>query len=87
MKELRRDAACGRQYRKALQKDVVRLGLILDVGLEEAQWRSLTAALSAEELLTVREALAKKTAALFPPEPQLTASRQTMDAADRSFMI
>ena len=87
MKELRRDAACGRQYRKALQGDVVRLGLILDVGLEETQWRSLTAALSAEELLAVKNALAEKAAALFPPEPQLTASRQTVKAADRAFMI
>ena len=86
MKRLRQEAALGRQYHRELQEEVVRLGLLLDVGLDAPAWKRLAAALPPEELCTLREAFSAKTAALFPPMPQLSGAREA-SAPDPSFMI
>lgn len=87
LKQLRKEAAYGRQYRKSLQNDVVRLGLVLDIGLTDGQWRELTKALPVESLLAVKETMGRKAAMLFPSAPQLTAPAEAADKADTAFII
>lgn len=70
-KALQRDAALGRQYRKDLQEEIVRLGLVLDFGLDEEALRFVAKAMDDEQLRRAKSAMARRTAALFPPACQL----------------
>lgn len=84
---LEKEAEYGRMYRKMLQNDVVRLGLILDTGVEEKTLRKMASSLEMEELCAVQKAFSEKTARLFPLQTQLSAPREAADAADSAFLI
>lgn len=87
MKALRRDAALGRQYRAELETDVVKLGLLLDMGVEADVLQRMAKAMDSEDLMHLKTALAKKRAELFPPAPQLQAEKQAGQKPDGAFLI
>ena len=85
--EVLRDASFGRAYRERLEKDVVRLGLVLDTGLSETLLRAMVRSLDAPQMEAARSALAEKAAQLFPPATQLPRDADDADAADSAFLI
>lgn len=85
--ELVRDAAFGRAYRDRLQRDVVRLGLVLDTGLDETLLRAMVKSLDPAQLEAAQTALAEKAAQLFPPAMQLPQDAEDAGGADSSFLI
>ena len=84
---LRADAALGRQYRAELEKDVVRLGLLLDMGVDEKVLQRMAKAMESGDLAQMRKALTKKRAELFPPAPQLQVGKETAREHDSAFLI
>ena len=69
-------AQLGQQYKKQLQKDVVRLFLSLDMGLTEPLLRSISQKISAEELLQLKAALEERVAEYLPLQTQLHSFRK-----------
>ena len=68
---LYKDAALGRQYAKALQNDVVRLCLSLELGVAEPVLRSVFAGAAGEDLMAVKAALEERLAESMPVVTQL----------------
>ena len=87
LKALEADAALGRQYRAELEKDVVRLGLLLDMGVDEQILRRMAKAMGSEDLMQMRKALEKKRAELFAPAPQLQTGKEIAREHDSAFLI
>ena len=87
LKALKADAALGRQYRAELEKDVVRLGLLLDMGVDEKVLQRMAKAMESGDLAQMRKALTKKRAELFPPAPQLQVGKETAREHDSAFLI
>lgn len=82
-----KQAELGRQYAAQLRQEVVRLGLILDVGLSEKTLQAVAERLEPEELEQVQQALQQKAAELFPPQPQLAQSVPAGSVCGSEFMI
>ena len=87
LKALEKDALFGRTCRDALVNETVALGLLLDFGAEEALLRKAFSALSGEELTRLKAAMAKKSAALFPPGAILPSTNDHPAAMEAAFMI
>lgn len=87
LKALKADAALGRQYRAELEQDVVRLGLLLDMGVDEKVLQRMARAMESGDLMQMRKALCKKRAELFPPMPQLQTGKETARENDSAFLI
>ena len=87
MKRLEKEAEYGRAYRKMLRQDVVKMGLILDMGLEEDLWKKLAMALDVEDLLVVQRAFSKKAAEKFPLQTQLSCKAEVSAKPDSAFLI
>lgn len=87
LKALRRDAALGRQYRAQLEADVVKLGLLLEMGVEAEVLRRMAKAMGSEDLMQMKTALEKKRAELFPPAPQMLAGKEAGQKMDGAFLI
>lgn len=87
MAKLEKEAEYGRMYRKMLRQDVIKTGLLLDLGLSEDLLTKLAMALDVEELRTVQMAFSKKAAEKFPPRTQLFGSFQRQEKPDSAFMI
>ena len=64
-------AELGDRYRQDLEKDVVRLFLTLDFGLEEPDLRHMFRAFTAEDLRLMRRALEIRVEEMLPAMPQL----------------
>lgn len=86
-KQLEKDAACGRLFRKQLCEEVVQKTLLLELGLEKDVLLSAAEKLDTEQLLAFRKALAVKAAELFPPRTQLTNAAELSVGDDSAFMI
>ena len=65
------EAQLGRQYRKELENDIVRLCLSLELGAEEPTLRGIVKTAAAEDLMGLRSALEKRLAESLPLETQL----------------
>lgn len=87
LKALEQEAGFGRECRRSLVKETVALGLLLDFGAEEATLEKAFSALSGEELTALKKAMEQKTAALFPPAPQLPVGKNVKAAMDAAFII
>ena len=72
-------AQLGRKYEKALQDEVVRLFLSLDMGLEEPVLRSIAQKVGAEELLHLKSALEERVAEYLPLQTQLRPRTEKQD--------
>ena len=66
-----KDARLGRQYAKALQDDVVRLCLSLELGVAEPVLRSVFGNAAGEDLVAVKAALETRLAESMPIVCQL----------------
>lgn len=87
LKALERDAQFGRTCRENLLSETVSMGLLLDFGADEKTLRTAFSALDDEDLTDLAKALREKTAALFPPDAQLPAAKDTQSEIDTAYII
>ena len=83
---LYKDAELGRQYAKALQDEVVRLCLSLELGVAEPVLRKVFATAAGEDLLAVKAALETRLAESMPLTTQLRGFA-TQEALETGFLI
>lgn len=83
---LEKDAALGREYRDALRKEVLRLGLLCDEGLFRAL-ESSSGFMDAAELKGLRDAFEKRLEDSFPVETQLPGRGETVSFAGDEYII
>ena len=81
-----KEAQLGRQYAKALQDDVVRLCLSLELGVAEPVLRSVFGNAAGEDLLAVKAALENRLAESMPMMCQLMQSQRT-EEVESGFLI
>ena len=86
-RSLFKEAELGRQYRKDLEKDVVRLLQILDLGADHAVLRSIMNSAAAEDLQKLRAALEAKTAEFLPVTTQLSGATEQQAEIESGFLI
>ena len=86
-RSLVKEAELGRQYRKDLEKDVVRLLQILDLGADHAVLRSIMNSAAAEDLQKLRAALEAKTAEFLPVTTQLSGATEQQEEMESGFLI
>ncbi|MBQ8237417.1 MAG: hypothetical protein IJZ39_04655 [Oscillospiraceae bacterium] len=82
-----KDAQLGRQYTKALQDDVVRLCLSLELGVAEPTLRSVFGSASGDDLLAVKTALENRLAESLPMVTQLGCSFGKEQEVESGFLI
>lgn len=82
-----KEAQLGREYKKQIGNDVVRLCLSLDLGVEEPALRAITEKAGAEELLKLKEALETRLAESMPMVTQLSGSFKRAEEFESGFMI
>lgn len=68
---LRKEAELGRRYLAGLRREVVRLAVLSDDGLDGAMFAKMTRKLEEEELLELRRTYQARVDKRFPMEPQL----------------
>ena len=84
---LYKDAQLGREYKKQIGNDVVRLCLSLDLGVEEPALRAIAEKAGAEELMKLKEALENRLAESMPMVTQLSGSFKKEAEFESGFMI
>jgi len=84
---LYKEAQLGRQYRKELEDDVVRLCLALELGAEEPILRGIVKTAAAEDLMGLRSALEKRLAESMPVGTQLGVRWDGQDGLESGFLI
>lgn len=82
-----KDAQLGRQYRKELEQDVVRLCKILDLGADHDVLTGIAKTAAAEDLQKLRAALEVKAAEVLPVMTQLGGSSQQKEQIESGFLI
>ena len=82
-----KEAELGRQYKKQVQDDVVRLCLCLELGVDEPTLRAVVEKAGAEELLKLQKALDERVAESYPVICQLGHSFAKNDIIESGFMI
>ena len=82
-----KEAQLGREYKKQIGNDVVRLCLSLDLGVEEPALRAIAEKAGAEELLKLKEALETRLAESMPMVTQLGGSFKKDETFESGFMI
>ena len=86
-RSLFKEAELGRQYRKELEADVVRLCMTLDLGAEYEVLQGIMKNAGAEDLQKFRDALEKRTADFLPVTTQLHAGFDKAAAVESGFLI
>ena len=84
---LYKEAELGRQYRKQIQDDVVRLCLCLDLGVEEPVLRAIVEKAGAEDLLKMQKALDARLMESMPAMCQLDSTFSKGEIVESGFMI
>ena len=84
---LYKEAELGRQYRKELENDVVRLGLALELGAEEKVLRGIAALAKSEDLVELKAALEGRFAEYMPVVTQLRGKMREDDGVESGFLI
>ena len=82
-----KEARLGREHRKELEQEFVRLGLALELGVEAPVLRSLARTAGAEELKCLKEALGKKLDQLLPAVTQLGGRFDKGEEVESGFLI
>ncbi len=82
-----KEAELGRQYKKQIQDDVVRLCLCLELGADEPTLRAIVEKAGAEELLKLQKALDDRLAESMPMTTQLGGSFARGEIIESGFMI
>lgn len=86
-RELWQLAELGRQYRKGLENEVVRLCLALEMGVEEPVLRSVMEKAGAQELSEMKSALEKRLVEMLPVVTQLGSFRGKGEEMESGFLI
>ena len=84
---LKQQAALGQRYRKELEDSVVRLGLSLELGLQEPVLRRLAQCAGAEDLTAVKAAWQERLEQLMPVVTQLGGQLQRSAEVESGFLI
>ena len=84
---LYKDAQLGRQYRKELEDDVVRLCLALELGAEREVFLSIAKTAAAEDLMKLRTALDERLAESLPVVTQLRGRGDCAAEMESGFLI
>ena len=82
-----KEAELGRQYKKQVQDDVVRLCLCLELGVDEPTLRAVVEKAGAEELLKLQKALDERVAESYPVTCQLGHTFAKNDIIESGFLI
>ena len=82
-----KEAQMGRQYRKELEQDVVRLCLALDLGAESTVYQGIVKTAGAEDLMRLRDALEKRLGEMMPVSTQLGGSFERFEKVESGFLI
>ena len=86
-RSLFKEAELGRQYRKELEADVVRMCKILDLGADQDVLRNIVKIAAAEDLMKLRSALEVKTAQVLPVTTQLMGILEQQAELESGFLI
>ena len=86
-RSLFKQAQLGLQYRKELEDNVVRLGLSLELGVEERVLRSLCQSAAAEDLQVLRKALQQRLDEMLPLTTQLGTFGKGNETVENGFLI
>ena len=89
LEQLEREAEAGRQYRKELREETVRLGLLAGLGMDRELLLGMTEKLTLPELTALKEAWGAKAARRYPICPQLEYGEKSgqPDSRDGAFLI
>ena len=82
-----KEAQLGRQYRKELEAQVVRLGLALELGIGAEVLRNLAKTAAAEDLMVMKEALEEKLNQMLPVVTQLGEYSGKEESLESGFLI
>lgn len=82
-----KEAELGRQYRKELEAEVVRLCLALELGAEEPVLRGVVSGAGAEDLMKLKEALRDRVDAMYPVTTQLPGTDVQVTPVESGFLI
>ena len=85
--QLWKEAQLGRQYRKQIQDDVVRLCLALELGVEEPTLRGIVEKAGAEDLLKFQKALDQRLMESLPATCQLGNTFGKSEGMESGFLI
>ena len=86
-RRLFKEAQLGRQYRKELETDVVRMCKILDLGTDHDVLVNIVKAAADEDLQKLRSALEAKTAEVLPVTTQLLGGKVQQTELESGFLI
>ena len=84
---LYKEAQLGRQYRKELEADVVRLCLALELGAEQDVFCSIAKTAAAEDLMKLRAALQERLTESLPAVTQLRGRGECVAEMESGFLI
>ena len=89
LKQLEKEAALGRAWLKSLRDEVVRLGLLADLGLEADTLRDMTRALEPEQLEQLKAAYGRQAEKQYPLHTQFSYGEEQEDnrQRDAAFLI
>ena len=82
-----KEAQLGRQYRKELESDVVRLCLALELGAEEPVLRGVVSGAGTEDLMKLKAALQDRVDAMYPVTSQFSGGEIRGDSVESGFLI
>ena len=82
-----KEAELGRQYKKQVQDDVVRLFLSLELGADEPTLRGIVKAAAPEDLLKLKDALQQRLDESLPMQTQLLHPAAKGEVIESGFMI
>ena len=83
---LAKEAQLGRQYRKELEEDVVRLCLSLELGAERDVLQGIVSKAAAEDLMALRGALQDRVEEMYPAQCQLAGAKKAA-ALESEYLI
>ena len=89
LKQLEKEAALGRAYLKSLRDEVVRLGLLADLGLKAEVLRDMVRALEPEQLEQLKRAYCRQAEKQYPLSTQLVYGERQEEnrQRDAAFLI
>lgn len=88
IRELEKRAEMGDRYLKSLKKEVVRLGVLSEMGMKREFLEKVMERLGEEELLGFKKAFERKTAEIYPPSVQLKSYKsREMNKNNEDFLI
>lgn len=82
-----KEAQLGRQYRKELEQEIVRLGLALELGVDAQVLGRVAKMAGAEDLMALKTALEEKLNQLLPVVTQLGGSAGREESVESGFLI